>query len=196
MNYAGLEGRIRDLSRELLNAVIKNGQMDLAVDFAIPLPLVVIAEMLGIPAEDRGRSRSWNDMLLRMSYAVVGPPAPEIINEFIATTKEMNTYLTGLLDMRRKSPTDDLLTRLIQAEVDGERLTQDARVRTFSPANPNPGCPVRVCTCMVPQAYRFVLKQLRMKNQVRNRRKQKPQGSGNPAVLLRASSRRSCHRLV
>ena len=124
-SIANLESRIRDLSRELLNASIKNGQMDLAMDFAIPLPLVVIAEMLGIPTEDRSRFRFWNDTLLRMSYTVVGPPAPEIVNEFIATTKEMNTYLTGLLDMRRKSPTDDLLTRLIQAEVDGERLTQD-----------------------------------------------------------------------
>jgi cytochrome P450 len=124
-SIASLESRIRDLSRELLNASIENGQMDLATDFTIPLPLVVIAEMLGIPSEDRGRFRAWNDMLLRMSYTVVGPPDPEIVNEFIATTKEMNAYLTGLLEMRRKSPADDLLTRLIQAEVDGERLTQD-----------------------------------------------------------------------
>src|SRR5262249_35503751 len=49
----------------------------------------------------------------------------EIVNEFIATTKDMNTYLTGLLEMRRKSPADDLPTRVIQAGVDGERLTQD-----------------------------------------------------------------------
>jgi cytochrome P450 len=99
--------------------------MDLAVDFAIPLPIIVIAELLGIPAEDRYRFRTWNDVLLRMSYTVVGPPVPEIVNEFIAATKEMRTYLTGLLDMRRKAPANDLLTRLVQAEVDGKRLTQD-----------------------------------------------------------------------
>src|SRR5947207_13151453 len=94
-SIASLETRIRDLSRELLNAPIKKGQMDLATDFAIPLPLIVIAEMIGIPAEDRPRFRLWNDVLLRMSYTVVGPPVPEIVNEFIATTKDMHTYLTG-----------------------------------------------------------------------------------------------------
>jgi cytochrome P450 len=124
-SIASLESRIRDVAHELLNASIQNGKMDLATDFAIPLPLIVIAEMLGVPSRDRPRFRTWNDVLLRMSYTVVGPPAPEIVNEFIATTKDMNTYLAGLLEIRRQSPTDDLLTRLIQAEVDGERLTQD-----------------------------------------------------------------------
>jgi cytochrome P450 len=84
---------------------------------------MVIAEMLGIPAADRARFKQWNDVLLRMSYVVVGAPAGDIVNEFRAATMEMGAYIAGLLDERRRSPKDDLLTRLVQAQVDGERLT-------------------------------------------------------------------------
>ena len=124
-SVANLEPRIRELSRGLLDAVIERGQMDLAADYAVPLPLLVIAEMLGIPAADRSRFRGWVDAILGMIYTVTGgEAAARAVREFGAATAEMGAYLAELLARRRSVPEDDLLTRLVGAEVDGERLTE------------------------------------------------------------------------
>src|SRR5437588_2420204 len=74
-SVAGLEPRIRELSRDLLDRTIERGEMDLAADFAIPLPMLVIAEMLGIPAADRPRFGRWVDVLLAMSHTIPGGDA-------------------------------------------------------------------------------------------------------------------------
>jgi cytochrome P450 len=127
-SVANLEPRIRELSRGLLDQKIERGEMDLATDFAVPLPLMVIAEMLGIPPADHAAFRRWADTMLRMSYTISDSASEEAraaVQEFTAVTVEMNTYLTGVLGQRRAAPKDDLLTRLDQAEVDGERLTQE-----------------------------------------------------------------------
>ena len=101
------------------------GEMDVAADFSVPLPMAVIAEMLGIPIADRPRFTKWNDAILRMSYTVTaGAALEDVVNDFRSATAEMNEYLTGVLAERRVSPRDDLLTRLVHAELDGERLTQ------------------------------------------------------------------------
>lgn len=125
-SVANLEPRIRELARGLLDRTIERGTMDLAEDFAIPLPMMVIAEMLGIPVEDRGRFQPWNDAILAMSYAVAGSGEARraAAEGFVAATGEMGAYLAGLLEQRRTAPRDDLLTRLLAAEVDGERLTE------------------------------------------------------------------------
>ena len=123
---ANVEPRIRELSRELLDQRIEDGEMDLAADFSIPLPMIVIAEMLGIPAADRPRFRRWSDGILKLSYTVSGGEgSEEASNEFKAVTAETDDYLAGLLEERRTAPSDDLLTRLIAAEVDGERLAHE-----------------------------------------------------------------------
>jgi cytochrome P450 len=103
--------------------------MDVAADFAVPLPMRVIAEMLGIPPGDRPRFVRWNDAILNMSYTVPSgrrgnAEAERAIVEFDAVTREMNDYLADLLRQRQRAPQDDLLTRLAAAELDGERLTQ------------------------------------------------------------------------
>ena len=69
---ANLEPRIRDLSRELLDQRIEHGEMDLAADFSVPLPMMVIAEMLGVPLADRPRFTRWNEVMLNLSFAVPG----------------------------------------------------------------------------------------------------------------------------
>ena len=124
-SVTNLEPYIRELSRELLDPAIGRGEMDLATDFSIPLPIIVIAEMLGIPAADRRQFREWNDVLLRMSYVVAGEPAEGVVEQFVAATREMGAYIARLMEERRASPRDDLLTRLVHAEVDGERLTHE-----------------------------------------------------------------------
>jgi cytochrome P450 len=87
--------------------------------------MLVIGEMLGLPPEDQASFARWNDVFLRMSYTVPGGAGIEaIVAEFAATTAEMHEYLGRLLDERRERPRNDLFTRLLQAELDGERLTQ------------------------------------------------------------------------
>ncbi len=123
---ANLEPRIRQLSRELLYPVLDRGEMDFAADFAVPLPLKVIAELIGIPAADWPRFRHWSDVILTLSYTVSGAAAgAEAGLAFRATTLEMAEYLPAILEDRRRAPKDDLLTNLVHAEVDGARLTAD-----------------------------------------------------------------------
>ena len=126
-SVANLEPRIRELSRELLDHVMSRGGMDVALDFAVPLPMRVIAEMLGVPPSDRPRFVRWNDVILNMSYTIPGgrPEAAGAMSEFVAATAEMSDYLIGVLAQRQASHKDDLLTRLLHAEVDGERLTHE-----------------------------------------------------------------------
>ncbi|WP_437634635.1 cytochrome P450 [Sorangium sp. So ce854] len=123
---AELEPRIRRLSRELLDRTIERGEMDLVEDYAVPLPLLVIAEMLGAPTEDQPRFKRWSDVILDLSYTVSSSAeAARAIGAFTAVSAEMQGYLRGLVAQRRAAPRDDLLTRLVEAEVDGERLNED-----------------------------------------------------------------------
>jgi len=123
---ANLEHRIRSLSRQLLDPLLERGEMDLAREYAVPLPMKVIALMIGIPDEDWARFRAWSDSILKLSYARSGgPEAKTALPEFLAVTGEMSTYLTHMITSRRTEPKDDLLTRLVEAEVDGERLSHE-----------------------------------------------------------------------
>ncbi len=125
-SVANLEPRIRELSRELLDRAAGRAEIDLAADFSVPLPMRVIAEMIGVPQADLPRYHRWSDVILDMSYTIGerGEAARAAHEAFRAAAVEMNDYLTGLLAERRAAPRDDLLTRLLHAEVDGERLTQ------------------------------------------------------------------------
>jgi cytochrome P450 len=121
-----LERHIRELSRTLLDQVIDRGEMDLASDFAVPLPMKVIAQMIGIPGADWPRFRAWSDSILKISYARSGgEEAQRVMKEFTDVSAAMNDYLTTMIAERRQSPRDDLLSHLIAAEIDGQRLAHD-----------------------------------------------------------------------
>lgn len=122
-SIAQLEPRIRELSRELLAPALRRGEIDLVADYATPLPTVVIAEMLGIPIADRPQFIRWGDAIMGLSYAMAGGPTVQQKIAVHALAKlEMQQYLVDLLDLRRRDPKDDLLSRLVAAEVDGEQL--------------------------------------------------------------------------
>src|SRR5688572_3341020 len=122
---AGLEPRIRALSKQLIDAAAPKGEMDLAADFAVPLPMIVISEMVGIPADDWPRYTRWVDGILGLSHTRSGQEAKAAaLNAFQSVSVEMSEYLAGMIESRRATPRDDLLTRLVEAEVDGERLTE------------------------------------------------------------------------
>jgi len=122
---ADLEPRVRELSRTLLDAQVERGTMDLVADYATPLPMMVIAELIGIPAAEWARFRRWSDGLLRLSYTLsAGAAADAAIADYVAAKTEMGPYVHDVIESRRSAPQNDLLSRLIQAEVNGERLTE------------------------------------------------------------------------
>lgn len=122
---ANLEPRIRELSRQLLDQTVERGEMDLAADFAVPLPMLVIAEMLGVPVEDWPRYKRWSDVILNIANTFSkDEEAARALAEYRAVTAEMRGFLPALIAQRRAAHQDDLLTRLAEAEVDGERLTE------------------------------------------------------------------------
>jgi cytochrome P450 len=130
---ANLEPRIRQLCCELLDHAMQTGEMDLAADFSVPLPMMAIAELLGIPPADRPQFRRWAEAVLGLSETVSGGPedAARAGQAFAAAKSEAGAYLDGLLAERRIAPTEDLLSRLVAAEVDGERLTREEIIAFF-----------------------------------------------------------------
>jgi cytochrome P450 len=122
---AGLEPRIRALSRELLDNAIARGEVDLATEFSVPLPMRVIAELLGVPAVDWSRYKRWSDVILGIANTVArDEQATRAVQEFRAVKEEMRPWLSELLARRGPERPDNLLTRLVEAEVDGDRLTE------------------------------------------------------------------------
>jgi cytochrome P450 len=122
---ANLEPRIRELSRQLLDEVIERGEMDLAADFAVPLPMLVIAEIIGVPVADWPRYKRWSDVILKIANTISRDEAAvKTLEEFRAVTAEMRAFLPDLIAQRQAARQDDLLTRIVEAEVDGDQLTQ------------------------------------------------------------------------
>ncbi|GAA1653813.1 cytochrome P450 [Actinoplanes couchii] len=123
---AGLEPRIAEVTTELLDAVDGHDRIDLIEALAYPLPIIVIAELLGIPTADRGIFRRWADVLFDQTAIDPEDSILEAGQKSMArvapTIREMNSYLLDYIRSRRAHPGDDLTTRLTTAEVDGERL--------------------------------------------------------------------------
>ena len=123
---ANLEPRIRQLSAERLDALMNRGEGDFAAEYGVPLPMLVIAGMIGIPLSDWQTYKCWSDIILRLSYSRSGgEQAEQSVRDFKAVTEEMRAYLAAMIAERRRQPRDDLLTNLIAAEVDGERLAEE-----------------------------------------------------------------------
>jgi cytochrome P450 len=121
---ANLEPRIRELSRELLDGLVERGEMDLATDYAVPLPMRVIAEMLGVPAADWPRYKRWSDVILELANTFTrDDKAARTLEEYRVVTAEIRDSLPALIAQGRAADPDNLLSRLVDAEVDGERLT-------------------------------------------------------------------------
>ncbi|GAB2652726.1 cytochrome P450 [Saccharopolyspora gloriosae] len=132
---AGLEPRIAGLTDELLDAVDGADRLELVADLAYPLPVIVIAELLGVPASDRELFKEWVDaMFTRDATPSLKEQTPEQQRELdavLAQVRNLTEYLGGHVDERRAHPREDLLSKLVEAEVDGERLTR-AEVVNFA----------------------------------------------------------------
>ena len=111
--------RIEEIADDLVDRVAAEGRMELVDDFAFPLPIIVIAELLGIPAEDRDRFRVWSNSFL------LPPLTDELREHFLRHTDEFVAYLDVLFAERRAKPSDDLVSALVQAEEHGDRLSEN-----------------------------------------------------------------------
>lgn len=113
---------IQRLCQSKVNEMPSAGPIDILPGFAHDVPTLVISELLGIPGEDReylGRLASEVAVLLSLGLA---PMSEELIQSALASAEEMHAYLRCLIDARRETPTDDLLSDLIAAETEGSRL--------------------------------------------------------------------------
>lgn len=115
-----LRPRVEEIVDELLDAVADKGSMDVIEDLAYPLPVMVIAEMLGVPAEDRDQLKRWSDEIVLTLGAV---PRGDAVRRSYEAGKEMRAYIEQIGDERRRDPRDDLLSALLAAEEEGDRLT-------------------------------------------------------------------------
>ncbi len=110
---------IRETVTEILDKAVEKGECDFVLEVAAELPLQVIAQMLGVPFEDRHKVFEWSNKL-------IGSRDPEyVVSEDLArgAALEMFMYAQGLAEQRRKDPRDDIVTTLL-AETDGDRLSE------------------------------------------------------------------------
>ena len=125
---ASLEAHLREVGQELIADMAAQGQCDLIRDLAIPVPLITIAELLGVPVERRADFKRWSDTLVRgMSQTTVPPQEREGI---LRSNAELRAYLQEVIAGYRKQPADNLLSDLVRAEEENERLTADQLLST------------------------------------------------------------------
>ena len=113
-----LRPRIQEIADELLDPVIPEGEMELVSTFAFPLPITVIAELLGVPSADRDQFREWSDAFVR---PVLDPAEQE---RFGVQMVEFSAYLHALFEERRREPADDLTSALVAVEDGGDTLSE------------------------------------------------------------------------
>lgn len=109
--------RVRELTDRLIDRFVAEGKADLIHDFAFPLPIYAICDLLGVPPEDQDDFRDWAGMMIRHGGGPRGGVARSV--------KKMRGYLAELIHRKRENPGDDLISGLIRASDHGEHLTEN-----------------------------------------------------------------------
>ena len=122
-----LKPYVTGLAGELVGRLVQEGGGDLLTDVAEPLPVAVIAEMLGIPESDRAPLRPWSADICGMYE--LNPPK-DVAARAVRASVEFSEYLRELIAERRKEPGDDLVSGLIAAHDEGDRLTEQEMIST------------------------------------------------------------------
>lgn len=128
---ADLAPRIQSITDELLDAVQNEGKMDMVHDLAVPLPVIVIAELLGVPTKDRKLFKDWSDILVKGPAKNTEELFVQVMAERIQAREELDVYFAEIMKQRRQEPKDDLISLLLSAEIDGEKL-DDKEIIIFS----------------------------------------------------------------
>ena len=116
----GLRPLVERLVDQHLDAVAPAGRMDVIADLAVPLPFTVISEMLGMPDADRDQLRDWSHAIVKLLDPVI---TEDEAREAFVSSDAMTDHVNEVIEWKRVHPADDLLTALIRAEEDGDRLT-------------------------------------------------------------------------
>lgn len=111
-----LAPRISELTDELLKGIASRGTADLIEALAYPLPVIVISELMGIPAQHRDRFKQWSDAIVSQTRTGAATEDHQAANQ------EMTGYFLDLIEQRRSRPGDDLISNLLAAEIDGQKL--------------------------------------------------------------------------
>ncbi|GHO56384.1 cytochrome P450 [Ktedonobacter robiniae] len=118
---AQMESRIQEITNGLLDQVVAKGEMDVIRDLAYPLPITIIAELLGISTERRAEFKQWSDAFVSGD----GEATEEDMQASMQAMSSMVNYFTQLFEERRAHPQNDLVSALLLAEVDGEHLSNE-----------------------------------------------------------------------
>ena len=111
-----LEVKFQEITTEVIDAIAKKGQCDFVNDIAVPMPLLLIAEMIGIRKEDRERFHQWSDAMIAGDGNF---DKPDIVAAAGQAFAEYTAYIREILDDRRANPQDDLASILVGADSDG-----------------------------------------------------------------------------
>ena len=125
-----LRPHIRQIVDGLLERVEGAGSMDLIEEFAYPLPVVVICEMLGVPVEDHERFKGWSLEIARSLDLILQPPDSDLARRSADARQALTDYFRGLIAERRASPRADMLSALIAAEEAGDKLSEQELMAT------------------------------------------------------------------
>jgi len=111
--------RVQDLTEQFIDAVERRGRMDLIRDYALPLPTIIISQMLGIPEKDRNKFHHWSSSIISCTSSQFG------MLKAVPNVLRFMRYIRKFIGFRRANPSDDLLSALIQAEEFGDQLSAD-----------------------------------------------------------------------
>ena len=125
-----LRPEIQQIVDGLLDEVEARGSMDLVEEFAYPLPVRVICEMLGVPVKDHERFKAWGLDIARGLDAIMLPPDSEVGQRSVSGRRALADYFRGLIAERRAAPRDDMLSALIAAEEAGDKLNEEELLAT------------------------------------------------------------------
>ena len=118
---AALEPHIRAIMEQLLDDIDDPAGFDLMAAVANPLPVIVIAEMLGVPPEDRAQFKHWSDERARILEPIV---TPEERKRAVAAGESFDAYFMPIIRARRREPREDIVSALAQAKEEGDSLTE------------------------------------------------------------------------
>jgi cytochrome P450 len=127
---AGMRPKIQAIVDELFAAFQADGQVDIVPRLAYPLPVRIITEMLGVPLEDHDRFEDWSRMLVRGLDPMMSFGDESILAEIDKASQDLSAYFVDLIAKRRQNLGDDLLSKLVQAEEEGDQLTESELVAT------------------------------------------------------------------
>ena len=120
-----LEPKIREFTATLLDRAVRKGELELMGDLAVPLPVMVIAEMLGVPPEDHERFKDWSERIIEADNTMPGVPLPASVAEAFQALRQ---FFIGEIAERRQHPGPDLVSGLVAARDEADALSEEEMI--------------------------------------------------------------------